>query len=62
MKKNVLVEQNLWQIPAEGRRTKEEFSAIIEHLVITLGDYLQQPIEIIDETIEESIVDDESFC
>ncbi len=62
IKENLSVERKLWQFPPDGRRAKEEFSVFIEHLLRTLSDYLQQQIEKIDETIEESIVDDESFC
>ncbi len=43
-------------------RSKEEWRAIRQHMVGSLGEYLQQPIEVIDASIEESIVDDEALC
>ncbi|EDX77568.1 hypothetical protein MC7420_2892 [Coleofasciculus chthonoplastes PCC 7420] len=62
MKESNSIEQKLWQIPMKVNSTKEDFSEIIIFLISKLSDYLQQQIEIIDKTIEESIVDEESFC
>lgn len=45
-----------------GKRSKEEWLAIREHLVDTLSGYLQQPIEIMDSSIDESIVDQDALC
>jgi len=62
MTEPISIDRIIWELPTNYTRTKEEFSAIIEHLVNTLSEYLQQQIEIVDKTIEESIVDNESFC
>lgn len=56
------VDEEIWQVPTTGKRKNEEWSAIIDYLVKTLENYLQQKIEITDESIEASIVDDEAIC
>lgn len=56
------VDEKIWQVPTTGKRKNEEWSAIIDYLVKTLENYLQQKIEITDESIEASIVDDEAIC
>ena len=43
-------------------RSKEEWRAIRQYLISSLGEYLQQPVEVVDASIEESIVDDEALC
>ncbi len=60
--KHFSVEQLIWQAPPGWQRTQAEFSVIIERLVEALSEYLQQQIETVDQTLEESIIDDESFC
>ncbi len=62
MTENISIDQIIWQIHPDYRWTKDEFSRIIHDLVKSLSDYLQQPIEILDETLQASIVDEESFC
>jgi hypothetical protein len=51
----------IWGVPVDYQRTQEDFAVIIEHLLITLTDYLQQPIEHIDASIEKSILGEKKF-
>jgi hypothetical protein len=58
----ILIDKKIWQLPNGSQRTKEEWSGIVDYLVKTLEDYLQQGIDIVDDTIETSIVDNEALC
>lgn len=62
MNEDISIEQKIWQIPVETQRTREDWSAIVNYLVKTLENYLQQQVDIVDDTIEASIVDNEALC
>jgi hypothetical protein len=62
VKHDMSINQKIWQLPSGSRLTKEEWSQIITHLVDMLRDYLQQPVEVPDSLIGESIIDDEAIC
>jgi len=62
IQQHILINEPTPFISLNGKRSKQEWRAIRQHMVDSLGEYLQQPIEIIDSSIEESIVDDEALC
>ena len=62
MSEDISIEKKIWQIYFENQRTREDWSAIVNYLVKTLENYLQQQVDIVDDTIEASIVDNEALC
>src|SRR5215510_12988645 len=52
------IDQKIWQPPAGGHRSEEEWAEIAEHLVQTLGEYLNQRVEL----VTMSILDGDALC
>ena len=53
----ILGEEKIWHTATDLKRSNTEWSEIVNYLIPSLEDYLQQPIKILDETIEQSIVE-----
>jgi hypothetical protein len=62
MEIEILVEEKIWYTATDLKRSNTEWSEIVNYLIPSLEDYLQQPIKILDETIEQSIVDGQAIC
>ncbi len=62
MKSEISVEEKIWRISVDLKHSHKEWLEIVTYLIKTLEDYLQEPIEVLDQGIEESIVDDEAIC
>jgi hypothetical protein len=52
------IDQKIWEPSAGGHRSEEEWAEIAQHLVQTLGEYLNQRVEL----VRMSVVDDEALC
>jgi len=52
----MFIDDQIWSLSSQGR-TEEVWSAIIQHLVSALGDYLQQEVKL----LEKSVIDGEAL-
>jgi hypothetical protein len=48
MEIEILVEEKIWHTATDLKRSNTEWSEIVNYLIPSLEDYLQQPIKILD--------------